>query len=239
MPAEITTRHRYGADDTAFDYTLIRRTRQKHLYIRIRNTEVIVSTSLQMSQARIEAILAQKAEWIMQKLHDTNAQQTLDWTHPNATLYWRGKAHRIVWSVGDSPRLELRDGLAIFFAPSEPSHTERVALFREHLRHWAPSILLPRVKHWSQVTGLTPAHVGFRLARTRWGSCSDRNHLSLNRYLLILPDRLIDYVIVHELIHIRHKNHSKRFWEHVAQFTPDWKEDRKALRTFESCLMRE
>jgi predicted metal-dependent hydrolase len=53
----------------------------------------------------------------------------------------------------------------------------------------------------------------------------------------MLPDHLIDYVIVHELSHIRHKNHSKPFWHLVAQFAPNWKQDRKAIRAFELYLL--
>jgi len=84
--------------------------------------------------------------------------------------------------------------------------------------------------------GLQPSRVSFRKARTRWGSCSGRDSISLNLYLAALPQELSDYVIVHELAHIRHKNHAKVFWSLVHRYIPDWKEKRKKLREYEILL---
>lgn len=78
-------------------------------------------------------------------------------------------------------------------------------------------------------TGLVPTGLQFRLQRTRWGSCSSRGTLSLNACLLFLPPSLWRYLVLHELCHLRHMNHSRRFWQLVGQFEPDYRALDRAL----------
>lgn len=67
-------------------------------------------------------------------------------------------------------------------------------------------------------------------AKSRWGSCSHKNTISLNWKVMFAPPRVIDYLIIHELVHTKHKNHQSDFWKAVAQIHPTYKEDRKWLR---------
>jgi predicted metal-dependent hydrolase len=69
-------------------------------------------------------------------------------------------------------------------------------------------------------------------AKTRWGSCSGQNTISINWRLSILPEELLEYVIIHELAHIKEKNHSSKFWDLVSQFCPDYKQKRKELKGY-------
>jgi len=72
--------------------------------------------------------------------------------------------------------------------------------------------------------------------KTRWGSCSAKNTISLNYYLAKLPESLIEYVVVHELAHIKEKNHSAKFWNLVEKYLPDVKKRRKLLREYEKLM---
>jgi len=96
-----------------------------------------------------------------------------------------------------------------------------------------PKIVLPLVEKYSKVMGLFPSKVSFRFNKSRWGSCSSKNLIIFNYYLAKLPVELIEYVVVHELSHIKHKHHQKPFWDEVAKVLPDVKEKRKKLRKFE------
>ena len=69
--------------------------------------------------------------------------------------------------------------------------------------------------------------------KSKWGSCSVKNSLIFNYYLAKLPEDIIEYVVVHELAHIKHKNHQKEFWDLVSKFIPDYKERIKRLRKLE------
>ncbi len=96
-----------------------------------------------------------------------------------------------------------------------------------------PKIVLPLVEKYSKIMGLYPSKVSFRFNKSRWGSCSYKNSIVFNYYLAKLPVELIEYIVVHELSHIKHKHHQKPFWDEVAKVLPDVKIRRKNLREYE------
>ena len=98
------------------------------------------------------------------------------------------------------------------------------------LRQKARDILPGRVAHYAEWMGVTPTGVKITGAKTRFGSCSAKNSLCFSLYLMAYPDTAVDYVVVHELAHIRHKNHSPAFYAEVARVMPDYRERRKLLK---------
>ena len=84
--------------------------------------------------------------------------------------------------------------------------------------------------HYAEWMGVTPTGVKITGAKTRFGSCSAKNSLCFSLYLMAYPDAAVDYVVVHELAHIRHKNHSPAFYAEVARVMPDYRERRKLLK---------
>ena len=89
-------------------------------------------------------------------------------------------------------------------------------------REKAKQKMTPRINKWSQSTGLIPSGFQFRKLAKRWGSCTNSNEIILNYDAIKLPFTIIDYIIVHELAHIKHKDHSKDFYREVAKYIPDW-----------------
>ena len=100
----------------------------------------------------------------------------------------------------------------------EKKQTAIVKDLPEKDRDAAKKKLTSRLNKLSRLHGLTYNRVFIRNQKTRWGSCSAKNNISLNRRLLRLPQELIDYVILHELVHTREKSHSKRFWSELNKF---------------------
>ena len=84
--------------------------------------------------------------------------------------------------------------------------------------------------HWAQRMGVQPAGITITAARTRFGSCSGKNCLSFSLYLMAYPEAAIEYVVVHELAHIRHHDHSPAFYREVEAYLPDWRARRALLR---------
>jgi len=95
------------------------------------------------------------------------------------------------------------------------------------LKQKAKTMIDPLVKKWASKMGVDPTYVGYRYNKSRWGSCSHTNRLNFNTKLVTMDERFVEYVVVHELAHIRHKNHSKEFWAEVEKFLPDFKERKK------------
>lgn len=91
-------------------------------------------------------------------------------------------------------------------------------------------VLTQRLEKWAKLTSLHPTSFGFRAQKTLWGSCSSTGDISLNWKLLIAPLAIIDYVIIHELCHIKHMDHSKKFWDLVNDHCAQYKIHRKWLR---------
>ena len=93
----------------------------------------------------------------------------------------------------------------------------------------ARSLALARLEHFNQHYGFTYNRVAIRDQKTRWGSCSSKGHLNFNYKIVHLPQAHADYIIVHELCHLKEMNHSERFWDLVAETVPDHKQLRKEL----------
>lgn len=96
------------------------------------------------------------------------------------------------------------------------------------LKQSAKEIIPKRVQYFSKIMGLYPTCVKISSAKTRFGSCSAKNSLNFSFYLMLYPIDAIDYVVVHELAHIKHKNHSKDFYRLIEKVLPDYK-NREAL----------
>jgi predicted metal-dependent hydrolase len=95
----------------------------------------------------------------------------------------------------------------------------------------ARAVLVPQIHEWSTRLGVMPSRVVIKKVSSRWGSCSSRGVVSLNYKLLFLPHELQEYVVVHELCHLKELNHSARFWALVAQALPDYRAREARLRS--------
>lgn len=110
-------------------------------------------------------------------------------------------------------------------AHPEPDEAKRAELQR-HAREELPL----KVRRYACLMGVRPAAVKITSARTRFGSCSGKNSICFSWRLMEYPDEAVDYVVVHELAHIVHKNHGPHFWALVARYMPDYKQRRALLR---------
>lgn len=107
------------------------------------------------------------------------------------------------------------------------------ALLRRWLRRYAHIHLPPWVAQLARHTGLTPQDVKIRNQKTRHGSCSTLGSINLNQQLLFYPSELVTNVILHELCHLRHRNHSQQFWSLLARYDPDYKQHNRQIRNYE------
>lgn len=119
-------------------------------------------------------------------------------------------------------------------------YTLRDDALRDLLKAWfrgqAERVLPGRLRALAVQLGVRPTRVTIRAQRTRWGSCSARGAISLNWRLLLLPSELADYVLVHELCHLRHLDHSPRFWNMVRGLMPDVDERRARIHEMQASL---
>ena len=98
------------------------------------------------------------------------------------------------------------------------------------LKAEAKEVVCERVRYFAEIMGAKYGKVTVRHQKSRWGSCSAKGNLSFNCLLLLFPAELLDYVVVHELCHIKYMNHSERFWSEVEKYLPDYKARRALLK---------
>ena len=132
--------------------------------------------------------------------------------------------------LGDAGRspLRLRGG---YFELARAAQTDGRAHFLAWYRRRAARVLNERIRRFAPLVGVTPPTVRIKEMRSRWGSCSAKGRVSLHWGLVLLPLDLADYVVVHELVHLRELNHGQAFWRGVEQVLPDYRERRKRLKS--------
>ena len=129
------------------------------------------------------------------------------------------------------PGRVYRDGRRLWVVLSALGDAGRVrGLLETWYRRQAREILPQRMQPLARKLGVEYGRISIRAQRTRWGSCSPGGAISLNWRLLLLPEPLCDYVLAHELSHLREMNHSPRFWAQVARVIPDYQARRRQLR---------
>lgn len=106
------------------------------------------------------------------------------------------------------------------------------------LRNQAAQDLPSRTQMHAQRMGISFGKVTIRLQKSRWGSCSAKGNISLNALLMLAPEKVRDYVVIHELCHRRHMNHSPAFWDEVERWMPDYRIARNWLKKHGDRLMR-
>lgn len=191
--------------------------------------ELIVRAPLFTPVHEIERLISQKQDWIFQK------QQLFRQRQPKVKKQFiEGEEFLVLGEsfplkiVGDLPKaIVLQDGFL-------KVHDAVVANIVDHINIWYKKIALEtisaRVNHYAQLTNLSYKTVKVNDARTRWGSCSYRDTLNFTWRLIMAPMRVLDYVVVHELMHLKHMNHSSKFWMEVARVIPDYKTDERWLK---------
>jgi len=100
----------------------------------------------------------------------------------------------------------------------------------ERLRAQARTLVTARAEYYAPVVGVTYNRIAIRAQHTRWGSCSGKGNLNFNCLLALVPPRVLDYVVVHELCHRKELNHSECFWREVARILPDYQAQRAWLK---------
>jgi predicted metal-dependent hydrolase len=181
------------------------------------------------TEAEALAFLARSEAWLLRR-----------WSH------WRSKSHaRSAWMDGTlflfrGEEISLRveaggDGVKLHFADQLIDLPRALPDYRAsvqaHLRRMAEEELKVRTRELAQWHGIAIRNVSVRAQKSRWGSCSARGTISLNWRLVQTPPFVVDYLIVHELMHRREMNHSARYWKQVERAFPDYRTAEMWLKT--------
>lgn len=227
-----------GVERVMNKYTLIRSNRKS---IGIRITEeggVEVRAPKAVPQQEIDKIVAAKGDWIAKNAQERAAryQNKCDFClQYGATLRYRGRDCPLLAKEGN----ELGFDGAAFTVPTGLSEEERKKAVVQIYKMLAKRDLSAKVSDYAKRMNLWPKYVKVNSAKSRWGSCSVRGSLNFSWRLIMAPDAVIDYVVVHELAHIQEHNHSPRFWAVVERVFPDYPTRQEGLKRLQESLARE
>jgi len=206
----------------------------KHTYLSFDDEGTLIIRSPKLTKTEIERILIKKSKWITrarQRLaHKKGCLDTFDET---TKIYYLGQAYPLILRQHTKQRDLLDFDLQHFTLHYH--HYDKntfVKRFNAFYRKELQAIIPPLVETWAERMGVHPAAITFRKTKRQWGSCSSSNRLSFNTMLAKVPLEAIEYVVIHELAHIRHKHHQKAFWQLVAAHLPDYKERIAILKTY-------
>lgn len=210
-------------------YTLIRSER-KTLLIEIgQDAELLVRAPRRLPVWRIEAFLEQKQAWIAEKLaqarRSAQAREAARAVRPQCLPLF-GEEYPVCYTQVET--LEFAGGR--FLLPDRP-FSELGPLLEALYRKQAADVLPGRVAQYAAAMGVVPSAVKISGAAKQWGSCSGKNSLNFSWRLALAPPEAVDYVVVHELAHIREHNHSQRFWRLVEQYQPGYRRAQALLQT--------
>lgn len=213
-------------------YTLKRSNRRRSIGLRIDDRGLTVNAPLRASERWLHSVLQDKAHWVVEKLDSWQQRKPAEmrWVD-GETIPFLGEllTLRVRTSLFAAPLYRHGEALWVFVADdSDTAHIERA------VSHWyrqqAEQLFSERVAHYAPLLNVTPHAVKLSAAKTQWGSCTARGTVRLNEQLIRLPLSLIDYVVVHELAHMREMNHSAAFWNVVGSVCPNFAKLRRELK---------
>jgi len=219
---------------------------RKTLQIKIiSSTHLEVTAPNRFPKTNIEDIIYKKSSWIMkQLLHRAaiNENPINKSIRHGAPLLYQGKSYNLVFTTTESNActIHLQDNQMIISMPriSPEQITSYVESFLKlWYREMASNILTDRTALWATKINVKPQRITIKEQKTRWGSCSSKGNINYNWRIVMAPPEVIDYLVIHELCHLRVPNHSALFWQEVYTFSPKFKQHRTWLKHNGAILM--
>ena len=203
------------------------RSKRKTLTLTINeNAELIIRAPKRLSIEKIQDFINEKESWINRKKRLIE-NQIKDVTSNHNKLLYLGNLFPI--NVEQNASKELFFTGEEFIANSIEPDSLSLSI-KKWYKNKFKEIALPRVAYFANKHNLMVNQVRIKNQKTMWGSCSSKNNINLNYLLLMAPMGVIDYVIVHELVHTIHRNHSTDFWDSVESIMPEFQEHKRWLK---------
>ena len=208
------------------------RTRRKTIALIVQSDgELLVRAPLHATDAQISAFVHQKAAWVREKqqmLRQRAAQSVVHRFQPGETFLFLGQSYPLATTRPAAPPFAFENERFLLSQAAQPQAEQ---LFIAWYKTQARRVFTERASHYAALTGWQYQRVRISSARTRWGSCSSRGALSFTWRLVMAPLPIVDYVVIHELAHLKHPNHSPHFWQAVQSILPDYPQSRQWLKT--------
>ena len=219
--------------DDCLNFHLIKsKRRRKTISLHIREGgEIVIRAPHKASKREIEEFIREREAWVVEKLvEEKERRKELQKAFvPGEKFLYLGESYPLEIDESDHKELPLELSFGKFVLNRDRVEEAR-DLFIEWYKREAREKIEGRVRYYSDRFHLLPKGTKITGAKSRWGSCSRDNRLSFSWRIIMAPLRIIDYILVHELAHIKEKNHSRNFWAALEKILPDYRERRIWLK---------
>lgn len=222
----------YGGE--VYEYSVVR-SKRKTAAISIGEDGIVVKIPLYFPVSDLEKLIMDKAGWIAEKTEYVKEKQKGKPTHQFVSgeeFYYRGTSLVLNLIVNcDRKRVMVKKqaGTLLVVSPLAEKTVIKDAV-KKWYRERAREVLTDKVSYYRQFIGKPVGEIRIKEQKSRWGSCSSQGNLNFNWKIVMAPDEIIDYLVVHELCHLLHMNHSKDFWDSVGRVIPEYKKREKWLK---------
>lgn len=224
---------RYSKDlgNQTIDFVLIKSSRARQIYFKIsyeKGLEITVPKSFHLQN--LSKLLQEKKDWILDNLKHIAEQRKKHVPFQDGSLisiFGQKKVIRFLKSLALRPKIEEQADTILIYSNGSTTYNKKI--LQEYLKKKAKSYIPLRTAEISKKMGTSYQKITIKTLKSRWGSCSRAKNLNFNWRLLLKPPEVIDYVIIHELAHTVHLDHSKKFYALVQKFCPEYKKLREAL----------
>lgn len=217
-----------------FDVQIIRTTRKRtaSLILEYGQLQLIVPESF--PEEDMPKVVAKKHDWILKKASEQKIYPPFKIKeYVNGENFpFLGKNYRLKINIANHTSVDLQNGYIIVNLPKNAKDKAECA--KQLLLSWylkQAKVKLPeKVERFSKITGGIPKSIDVKDHKTKWGSCNKDGNLFFNWRIILAPHRIVDYIVMHELCHVLHHNHSKEFWHSLECHMPDYLERKEWLR---------
>ncbi|MBL9115065.1 MAG: M48 family metallopeptidase [Verrucomicrobiaceae bacterium] len=222
--------------DKDLSYTVIRSRRKTADIVVERDGRVLVRAPKALTDRRIRTIVESRKLWIYKTLaewRDANATRVLRGYRNGEGFLYLGRSYRLLLVANQEEPVQLKSGRFCMRRDLvESGHATRA---KEALRHYLTERALERISqrvaYFAPKVGVASRRVAVRDLKNRWASCSANGNLAFHWKCIMAPASVIDYIVVHELCHLHHLDHTEAFWNEVDKLIPDYRERKDWLRT--------
>lgn len=215
--------------------TAIIRTNRRSLSLTIsKNGELIVRAPKRLSMEYIYSFIKQKEKWILNKQNNIKNSNVQNYNFINGSEYlFCGKVYRKI-EINKLKDIEIADDNIFFPANLDSYQTKIIAV--KWYTNLTKEILKNRVEYFANIMQVDFSAIKIDNSKTRWGSCNQNGVIKFNLRLSMLPHKVIDYIIIHELSHLIEFNHSKNFYRIIESVMVDYKKYKQMLKDYNFVL---
>ena len=210
----------------------VNKAKVKNFYISIQNGEVVIKAPWYVTSSQIQDVVESKRKWIMEKLEEyqkspRKAKEYLD--GEKFQILGEEYSLNIYYKDINNAILNVENGKIVIILPlryAEEDNTEQIKKMIDKMYYMvAEREVEAAMEKTRKMVGLAPEEYRIKKTKSVWGSCSSNRKITINQNLMMYSRKAVEYVVLHEVCHLKYMNHSKKFWEMVEKYMPDYKEE--------------